>query len=190
MSPLDEAHLLTAILAGIVALLGAVTLLPIGPALYRALPRANKTGAVLATLCWAWVAAELTLHPIDFLAFLKPSYIIALCVICVPLSWVLLRNLLCPRAIGGLLMLWPMPVILAVRDFETAWRLVPITLGYISLTAGMFAVFYPWMVRVFCEKLSVSIHAQRNRALFGILLLLAAALLLIALISYGKVIGE
>lgn len=160
---------------------------PAAPRAVRALPRARILGRALSAACWIWVTAELWFHPIDFLAFLSPTMVLTLGVICIPLSWILLENLLCARAVGGLLMLWPMPVILAVRDQVTAWRLVPVTLGYVCLTFGMFVVFYPWLMRVVCDRLAERPGIRRAA---GVALTMAGALCVAAALAFGKVVGE
>ena len=83
-------------------------------------------------------------------------------------------------------MLWPMPVILVVRDFETGWRLVPIVLGYVSLTFGMFVVFYPWIFRVGSEFLAEHTALRRGVAFGGLVL---SGMLLIVALCLGKVVG-
>lgn len=176
-------------------LLLAVVLLALGGGLLhrkagpvvRALPRARITGMALSTLCWVWVACELISHPVDLLAFLTPLTTVVLAVICAVLSIVLLENLLCARAIGGLMMLWPMPLFLLVRDQVTAWRLVPVVIGYASLTLGMVTVFYPWRFRVAMDWLAERPNARRA---LGALLLLAGVASLITLLHLGKVVGE
>lgn len=165
---------------------GLVLFLPAAPRVVRALPRARVLGMALSALCWVWVTAELWFHPIDFLAFLSPGMVLTLGALCIPLSWVLLDNLLCARAVGGLLMLWPMPVILSVRDQVTAWRLAPVTLGYTSLTFGMFVVFYPWLLRVVCDALAERPGLRRGA---GVGLVVAGALCAAAAAALGKEVG-
>ncbi len=186
MSDLFLAHVWVGCLA--IGLMGSGAFLLTGSAaaIIEKLPRAKILGALLSTLCWAWIAAELTLHPIDMIPF-SSTTILILCTLCVPLSYILLSNLLCARAIGGLMMLWPMPVILLVRDFITLWRLVPIIIGYISLTLGMFIVFYPWWLRVFCETLAA--HKKLRQSIAGLFLLLGF-LSAMSACFFGKVVGE
>lgn len=187
MPTLLSAQWMTGLLAGGLALLGAWLLFPAAATQVRRLPRAPFLGIALSTLCWIWVGLGLWFHPVDLLAFLTPGRLLCLTTLCAILSPLLLQNLLCARAIGGLLMLWPMPIILAVRDQVTLWRLVPVTLGYASLTFGMFVVFYPWLLRVVCDWIA---EHPRLRQSFAGLLLGAAALTLITLCPLGKVVGQ
>lgn len=165
---------------------GLFLLHPVASRAVRALPRARVLGMALSAVCWVWVTAELWFHPIDFLAFLTPGRLLVFGALCIPLSWAFLANLLCARAVGGLLMLWPMPVILAVRDQVTAWRLVPVALGYVSLTFGMFVVFYPWLLRVVCDALADRPGLRRAA---GLCLTLAGALCAAAAVALGKEVG-
>lgn len=187
MTSLLTAQWMTGLLTGALALLGLWLLLPASGEHVRRLPRAKFLGIALSTLCWAWVGIGLWRHPVDLLAFLTPGRLLCLTVLCAVLSPVLLNNLLCARAIGGLLMLWPMPIILAVRDQVTLWRLVPVVIGYASLTSGMFVVFYPWLLRVVCNWLA---DHPRLRQSAAVLLLSAAMLTLVTLCTLGKVVGQ
>lgn len=187
MTDLSSARLMLGALSGILALLGLWFALPCAAKQVGKVPRARALGIALSTLCWAWVGLELWHHPVDLLAFLTPVRLLVLTGLCTVLTPILLHNLLCARAIGGLCMLWPMPVILAVRDQITLWRLVPVLLGYASLTLGMFLVFYPWLLRVICDRLAE--HASLRR-LACALCFAAAALVCFALCALGKVVGQ
>lgn len=174
-------------LAGALLLTGIALLLPTAQKAVAQFPRHRLGGIVLTCIAMAGACWALTVHPIDFLAFLSPTKILIGGLILTPLICIFLENLLCARALGGILMLWPMPVILATRDYVSALRLIPITIGYISLTLGMIAVFHPWTVRVVCEYLSENKHV---RLLVAISLILASMLCVIALCSFGKVVGQ
>lgn len=116
-------------------------------ALMKALPTDKTAGAILTTIAWIWAAITLNAYPVDFLAFVQGPLTFIIAIICIPLSIFLMPDQLASRALSALYMLYPMPMILATRDAETAWRLLPITLGYISLTFGMVIMFYPWHLR-------------------------------------------
>lgn len=187
MSDLAIARLLVAALAVALLACGGFLLHPASPRLVGKLPRAYAVGVVLSAICWIWVMAQLLLFPIDFLAFLTPMRVIVGGIACMVLTWLLLDNLLCARAIGGLLMLWPMPVILAVREQVTLWREVPVVVGYLSLTFGMTVVFYPWIFRKLCELVVKYVVLRRILAWSFVVLGLLTVCTLIAL---GEVIGE
>ena len=174
-------------LAVVLLLLGGALFLPKAETALLKLPRHRIAGVTLTLLCMTWTYLTLRMHPIDFLAFLTPTKLLVACVVLTPLICIFLDNLLCARAIGGLMMLWPMPVILLTRDYVTTLRLIPITLGYISLTLGMIAVFHPWTVRVTCERLS---EYRTLRLAVAALLTLVGVLCIIAALSLGKVVGQ
>lgn len=187
MSELALTRVMVGALAAALAAFGCFLFAPGAGAAVARLPRARALGWGLSALCWAWVAAQLTLHPIDFLAFLTPARTIVGAAVCLALTWLLLGNLLCARALGGLMMLWPMPVILAVREQATAWRLVPVSVGYASLTFGMVVVFYPWVFRAACDALA---GRPGLRRLTAALFLASGAAAACAAFALGEVIGQ
>ncbi len=186
MSDLILARFYVGSLAAIMAALALFLALPWTAPLIQKLPRAKYLGIVLSAVCWAWVVIELTCHPIDMIPF-STRTIQIIGIFCIPFSWVLLRNLLCARAVGGLMMLWPMPVFLAVREQVTLWRLVPVVIGYISLIAGMITVFHPWTFRVVCDTITTSSKVRKG---FVVGFALAAVLSVVCLFKLGKVLGE
>lgn len=139
----------------------------------RRFPTNRLAGQVLTAVAWIWAAITLNHYPIDFLAMIHgfPTYLIA--IVCIPLSCFLLPDLLACRGIAAICMLFPMPMFLACRMDESAWRLLPITIGYIALTYGMIVMFYPYYMRRLFFFL-----ADRPRAMKGI----GAAVLLLAIL--------
>jgi hypothetical protein len=131
--------------------LGGLLSSPLGVKVVAGFSRHQLTGYILSAIVWLWVGVELYLRPVDLLAFVSPGKTLGIALLLIPASWVLLSNLLPVRALGGLFMLWPMPVILAVRSDPSLWRLVPVVVGYVHLIFGMIFVFHPWTLRVFCE---------------------------------------
>ncbi len=186
MSELSLARLFVGLLALFGAGMGLFLFWQGSAELVKRLPRAKVLGYVLSTLCWSWVAWELIVHPIDMIPFSSRTILI-IALLGVPLTWTLLSNLLCARALGGLMMLWPMPVFLVVREQVTLWRLVPVVAGYVSLIAGMITVFYPWTFRVVCDKVAANVKVRYGFA-GGFVLL--AGLAGITLVMLGKVVGE
>lgn len=176
MTPFSMCLLLSLVSFGF----AAVCFAPQGERLILRFPRSAIAGYLLTTLAWIWVGVTLYLQPVDLLAFFSPRTTLLIALACIPLSWVLLSNLLSIRALGGLMMLWPMPVILATRGHDSVWRLIPISLGYLHLVLGMILVFYPWTGRVICEWLAER-HPRIEMAIvhvfLGLALLIAAVTL-------------
>lgn len=164
------------LLAGILLVRGLVALAT--PELtarsLRAFPRHKLTGYILSALVWIWATAVLYVDPIDFLAPVQ-RFVPIIGLACIPLSWFCLDNLLPCRAWAGAMMLFPMPLIVACRDYESAWRILPIALAYVALTAGMIVMFYPWTQRDAYTKLATSHVAIR--VVGGICVLLGALLI-------------
>ena len=175
------------LLAIILFALGAALLPARSATVLAKVPRARGAAIALTCLCMAWATWTLYVHPIDFLSFLTPTTLIVGGLILTPLICIYLDNLLFARALGGIMMLWPMPVILLTRDYLTTWRLVPITLGYISLTLGMIIVFHPWTFSCACEALA---EDPKKRLNVAALLLLAGLLCGVAPLFFGKVLGQ
>lgn len=112
----------------------------------KLLPRNRLIGVILTLWAWAW--AGLVVHEmnpailgklLDFLPVLFAFCAVASC------FW--MGELLSCRALSGLLMLFPMPMILAVRAAETDWRLLPVATGYLAAIVGMDVMLYPWHMR-------------------------------------------
>lgn len=165
------------IILGCLTLFKAIFLLfPCAPQAIRAFPRNRMMGILLSTIAWAWAGTILVREPIDFIMPIQPlvPYLFAACI---PLSWFLLDNLLACRAWAGLAMLFPMPLLVACRDYESAWRLLPISISYIALTAGMVVMFYPWRLRQLCVWFSDRPRLVRVSAISSFIL---AVLLFIA----------
>jgi len=97
MDCLLRARLYVGLLTVFAGSFGVLLLLPCASRVLTALPRLRLTGIVLSAVCWIWVGTELYLYPIDFLSFLTPERIIFLTILCIPLTWLLLPNLLCMR---------------------------------------------------------------------------------------------
>ncbi len=181
------AQVLTLAVALGTALFGVALLLPQAPRGLLAFPKMYKVGCVLSATAWIWTALQLGLHPIDFLAFLTPTVLVVGTLVCVPLTWYLLENLLSVRGLGALLMLFPMPVLIAVREDVSAWRLLPVSVSYAALTLGMVLVFHPWTGRVLCEKLAGNAVIRKS---VGGLCLVLGLLMAIGTFMLGEVIGQ
>lgn len=165
---------LCCLMGGCFLALGGVLLSPWGRRLVGRFSRHALTGYILSAIAWLWVGLELYFRPVDLLAFVSPGKTLCLALALIPASWFLLSNLLPVRALGGLFMLWPMPVILAVRSDPSLWRLVPVVLGYIHLCFGMIFVFHPWTLRVICDRL---VERPRVLQVVGLFYVLAGFLM-------------
>lgn len=129
-------------------LLGGATALAPAPLsrFYNALPRSVAAGRVLSTAAWIWAGYALVTMNLDFLMPFQ-KFIPAAVLVCIPLTWFWLDNLLSCRAIGGLLCLFPYELLHVARVHPSPWRLAVVTLAYICIVKGMVLLLYPWKMR-------------------------------------------
>ena len=134
---------------GIAALLVSITafLLPDGClAFYRRFPRSVWPGRILTVLCFVWAACWLyvmPLGPVSFLQSLLP-YLTPVAIVAV---WFCLGDLLSCRAVGGLMVLLPTPMLSAAQWHPSGWRYAVIVLAYAMAIFGMFVVAMPYLLR-------------------------------------------
>ena len=139
----------------------------------------NRTaGIILCLTAWAWAGYALWTLPIDFLMPYK-KYIPYVVLFCAPMTCISMENLLPCRALGGILVLYPYHLLLTVRSHPSPWRVLVVTIAYISIVKGMTLLLYPWKMR----QIIVWIKArpQLMRAGGAINLALGAALLILGI---------
>ncbi len=134
------------ILLGIITLCQGLACILIPTHLARVLkaaPRNQIAGCILSAIAWAWAAFAVKEMGLDFMMpYMK--YLPFLTIGLIALTWIFLKELLTSRAIAGILMLFPMPLILSMRADPSAFRLIPITFSYIMAVLGMDIMLYPW----------------------------------------------
>lgn len=142
--------------------------------LYRALPRNKAAGWIISAIAWIWAAMALTHMGLDLLVPFQ-KYIPAITLVCIPLTWVWMDNLLASRAIGAVLALFPHSLLQVARTHHSAWRLVLVTLAYVCAVQGMILLLYPWKMRQAVEILTSRVCYVRisgfAHALLGVVLL-------------------
>ena len=125
---------------------GMVVLPETSRKILKGFPRNRYAGWLLCAAGWIW-AAYATLHMgLDVFEPYKP-YVPYLAAVMIPLSCWALDNLLACRGYAAICCLLPSPLFYAARTHESLWRLVPVVFGYLLAVKGMFAMFYPWIVR-------------------------------------------
>lgn len=109
-------------------------------------PRSRVAGAVLACIALSWAAILLMNMNMGFLEKYKP-----LLMILAPLALVLIvffvDDLLAPRALGGLLLLVPAPLLDSARWLDSAWRYFAIVSAYLMVIKGITLVLNPYLFR-------------------------------------------
>jgi uncharacterized protein YjeT (DUF2065 family) len=108
--------------------------------------RSRSAGIILCLIAWAWAGYALWTLPIDFLMPYR-KYIPYLILVCAPMTCISMENLLSCRALGGILVLYPYHLLITVRSHPSPWRLLVVTIAYISIIKGMTLLLYPWKMR-------------------------------------------
>lgn len=142
----------------------------------RRFPRSVIAGVVISTLAFAWAAAIVLVAPLDFIAPWK-LWIAGALMVSAPLSWFWMSPLLACRALGGILVLLPAPVLLSARMVDSPCRLVMVVLMYVFAVLGMDFIMAPYHLR---DALSW-IAAKPSRVRVAGALLLAAAMASLAI---------
>jgi hypothetical protein len=116
-------------------------------------PRNAWAARILTAGCviWAaWLLSEMPMGPLD--AYKRLLYVLA------PLTYwlvvVYLDELLAARALGGLLMLFPAPMLGAARWHPSAARLVIVVLAYVLAVAGAALMLAPFRLRRWTSALA------------------------------------
>ena len=109
-------------------------------------PRNAIAGVTLSTIAFIWAAIIVHVAPLDFIAPYKLPVVIAL-LVSIPLSWFWMGDLLAARALGGILVLLPAPILLVTRFLDSDWRLVMVVLMYVYAVTGMFFAGMPHLCR-------------------------------------------
>jgi len=108
--------------------------------------RNRIAGIILTLIAWVWAGYALWTLPIDFLMPYR-KYIPYLVLIGAPMTCVSMANLLPCRALGGILVLYPYNLLLIVRSHPSPWRLLVVSIAYISIIKGITLLLYPWKMR-------------------------------------------
>jgi len=172
------------VIAGLILIgLGMLLLLLPGRALawLARFPRDIAAGRILTTLAMAWAVWMLLHARINWVdEHRNLVWMLA------PAAWLLIimfmDELLAVRALGGLLLLAPMPILDAAFLEATPWRLVMVTLAYLLVIAGMVLVWSPYKFRTTVARRLAT--PARCRAWGGAGLLCGLALDVLALTAF------
>lgn len=125
--------------------------------------RCKTPAYVLTTFVLFWSTVWLYIMPLEFVDALRP-YLPFLFVIATVLICIFCKELLMCRAIGGLFVLLPTPLLSASAWHPSLWRYVMVVFAYVMIIEGMFIVGMPWTLRnqifwLFRNKLRVKVLA-------------------------------
>ncbi len=121
----------------------------------QALPRSVWIGRVLAAFAWIGAGWATWVMPLSLIEPFK-RFLPLIVLVCIPLSWYWLDELLACRALGGILMLFPAPLLVSVRSHPSPWRLLLVSVAYLAILKGMFLMLYPWYMRRACHTAAAS----------------------------------
>ncbi|MFU8780264.1 MAG: hypothetical protein ACNA71_04475 [Kiritimatiellia bacterium] len=175
--------LLTLVLVGILGIEGFAML--VKPAAFRCwlqrFPRDVWSGRILAALAILWAAFLLYDMSLGRFDAYKPL-VWPLAIILTGFVWVYMDELLAPRALGALLLLYPAPVLAAARWHDSSWRVVMSFLAYVCVVKGMALLLSPYWFRMGVERFLAT--DKRCRLWGGVALAGGLFLLLLAVVVY------
>ncbi len=111
-----------------------------------AFPRHKWAGRVLATMGLLWAAGVVRNMPMGNLEYLK-QWLIVIAPVTIGLTYVYMKELLAPRALGGLMLLYPAPVLMLARQHESRLSLVITIVAYVLVVKGMALLLSPYLFR-------------------------------------------
>ncbi|MBN2302322.1 MAG: DUF2065 family protein [Lentisphaerae bacterium] len=143
-------------------------------------PRNREWGWALVAVGIGW-SAYLIFRSAFVNAFLdRFQYARTLAYVAVPISYFLIiclmDELLAARALGGLFLLAPAPILAAARCHESSLRMIVVVLAYMLVIAGMALVLSPYHFRQATERLYGN---KRNCRVTGLVFSIAGVLLVV-----------
>ena len=138
------------------------------------LPRNRMVAIILTAIDLSWAVWLLWHTPMGFLDKFKPLMAMLSPVLFFLIVW-LMNELLAARALGGLFVLLPAPILAVARWHDSSLRLVIVVLAYVVAIAGMALVLSPYLFRKWHEFLFRNNAACR---IWGCVILIFGGLLL------------
>ena len=144
-------------------------------------PRDIWSGRVLSAIAIAWAAWIMRDMPFGRFEAMKPM-LFPIAILLGVLVWFAMDELLAPRALGALLLLYPAPLLAAARIHPSRWSVVMSVVAYIMIVKGISLMLSPYLLRVVTER------ALRGKASCNVIgaagLLVSVAMLLLAFLVY------
>ena len=151
---MTDLAILTLCLAG--ALTAIYAAMVFAPALFRdwarRFPRSRVAGWALTVVAVAWSGKLLYDGPLGRLEPYR-DWLFALVPLAIILVGVFVDELLAPRAMGGLLILIPAPLLDAARWHPSPLRYVVIVIAYVMVIKGCVLVVAPYVARKRVERM-------------------------------------
>lgn len=117
----------------------------------KAFPRHRFAGALLTCIALSWCAVLLMRTNLGFLEKYKPLLMVIAPLICILIIF-FVEDQLAARALGGLLLLVPAPILESARWHESAWRYFAIISAYIMVLKGISLILSPYLFRKWIER--------------------------------------
>ncbi len=144
-------------------------------------PRHKWAGRVLATIALLWAAWVVYDMPLGRFEYLK-QWLFVVTPVTIGLSFIYMDELLGPRALGGLLLLYPAPVLVLARMHESRLSLVMTVMAYIMIVKGIALLLSPYVFRKSAQFITTS--DTKCRVLGSCGLAVDSLLLILALAVY------
>lgn len=180
---MSQLSMLTVILAGVLLILNMGMVLK--PAVMRQgfhrFPRDRWSGRLLAVLAIFWSVWIVRTLPLGQFEYLKPMLLPA-GVVLTGLVWFFMDELLAPRALGALLLLYPAPLLEAARLHLSPWSVLMSFLAYLMIIKGFALLLSPYLFRRYAEPFIET--DTRCRLIGSIGLLIDIILLAFAFLIY------
>lgn len=152
-----DLSLITLLLGGVLALIYLFMILM--PAAFRKIlsgfPRNLIAGWVLSAICIAWAAKLVYDMPLGTFDEYK-SMLFVIGPVLFVLVVLFMDDLLAARALGGLMLLVPAPLLDAARWHKSSLRLIVVVFAYIMVIKGIVLVFSPFVMRKQIERFITS----------------------------------
>ncbi len=129
----------------------------------KSFPRHRLAGAVLSCAALVWATILLMKMNMGSLEKYEPFLLILAPVVFVLVVF-FVDELLAPRALGGLMLLVPAPILAAARWHDSVWRYFAIVSAYLMVVKGISLVLSPYLFRRWC---ALCVSSQRRTRLFG-----------------------
>jgi len=144
-------------------------------------PRSVWTGRILATIAFLWAAWLVYELPLGGFEHLK-KWLFVVTPVVIGVSFVYMKDLLAPRAAGGLMLLYPAPVMALARLHDSPLSIVMSVVCYLIVIKGMIFVMSPWVFRKSVERIFTS--DARLRVMGSIGVCFDLMLVVLALFAY------
>ena len=115
-------------------------------------PRSRIMGAVLSVIGFAWAGWLLHQTPMGRFEQYRNILYALFPLVCILVN-ILNSELLAPRALGGILMLVPAPLLAAARWHPSPWRYLVIVVAYILILKGIALILSPYVFRRSAERM-------------------------------------